>query len=114
VTAVTAGTSVLEATYQDVAATFNLTVTSGATISSVDVTTSTLPTIGSPSQFTCTATFSDGTTQDVTRTATWVSFNPAVVTVSSSGLVTAVATGTAVVKATYQGSSGTYTLTVTH
>ena len=114
VTAVAAGTSVLEATYQTVAGTFGLTVTTGANISSVDLTTGTIPTMSSPAQFTCTATFSDGTTQDCTRTATWVSFNPAIVTVSSTGLVTAHATGAAVVKATYQGSSGTYTFTVTH
>ena len=104
----------LEATYQSVAGTFSLTVTTGANISSVDITAGKIPTIGSPAQFTCTATFADGTTQDVTRTATWVSFNPAIATVSSTGLVTAVATGTAVVKATYLGASGTYTFRVTH
>ena len=83
------------------------------TITSIAVT-GTVPAIGSTSHFTCTATFSDGTTQNCTGTATWVSFNPAIATVSSAGLVTAHATGTAVVKATYQGSSGTYTFTVTH
>jgi hypothetical protein len=114
VTAVAVGTSVLEATYQSVAGTFGLTVTTGENISSVDLSTGKIPTIGSPAQFTCTATFSDGTTQDCTGTATWVSFSPAIATVSSAGLVTAHATGTAVVKATYQGSSGTYTFTVTH
>jgi trimeric autotransporter adhesin len=112
VTAVAPGTAILEATYQGVAGTIAITVTTGATVSSVAVN-GTVPAIGSTSQFTSTATFSDGTTQDVTSTAAWVSFNAAVARVSSSGVVTAVATGTAVVKATYQGSSGTFTLTVT-
>jgi hypothetical protein len=112
VTAVAPGTSVLEATYQGDAGTVNLAVTTGTTISSLDVT-GAVPATGSSAQFTATLTFSDGTTQDVTSMATWVAFNKAVATVSSSGVVTAVATGTAVVKATYQGASGTFTLTVT-
>jgi len=112
VTAVAPGTAVLEATYQGDAGAVNLTVTTGVTISSLDVT-GAVPATGSTSQFTSTVTFSDGTTQDVTSMATWVSFNKAVATVSSTGVVTAVATGTAVVKATYRGSSGTFTLTVT-
>ena len=44
------------------------------------------------SQLTATGTFSDGTTQDLTATATWVSSSPAVATVPA-GLATAVATG---------------------
>jgi hypothetical protein len=112
VTANAAGASVLEATYQGYASSIDLTVTSATTISSVDVT-GMVPAIGSTSQFTCMVTFSDGTTQDVTSLATWVSFNKEVATVSSRGVVTAVATGTSVLKAIYQGSAGTVTLTVT-
>ena len=112
VTAVAPGTSVLEATYQGAAGATNLTVTNGNTVSNVAVA-GNVPALGSTSPFTATATFSDGSTQDVTSKATWVSFTPSVATVSSSGVVTAVAGGTAVLKATYQGSSGTFTLTVT-
>ena len=112
VSAVTAGTAVLEATYQGAVGTADLAVTNGLTISTVDVT-GTAPAVGRSSQFTCTATFSDGSTQDVSSMASWVSFNKAVATVSSTGVVTAVGTGTAVVKATYQGSSGTFTFTLT-
>jgi len=90
----------------------NSTAVSATTLSSLSVT-GAVPAIGSTSQYICTVTFSDSTTKDVTSLATWVSFNTAVATVSSSGVVTAVATGTAVVKATYHGSSGTFTLTVT-
>jgi hypothetical protein len=111
VTAVAPGTAVLEATYQGEAGAVNLTVTSGTTVSSVAVT-GTVPAIGSTSQFTCIATLSDGTTQDCTSMASWVSFNKAVATVSPTGVVTAVAAGSAVLKATYQSNSGTANLTV--
>ena len=75
--------------------------------------TGTVPAIGSTSQYTSTVTYSDNTTHDVTTMATWVSFNTAVATVSSTGVVTAIAPGTSVLKAIYQGSAGTADLTVT-
>jgi hypothetical protein len=53
-----------------------------------------------------TATLSDGTTQNVTSQATWRSSNPAVVTVSSAGIVTGVGSGEADVMATFQNVSG--------
>lgn len=63
-------------------------------------------TIGVSAQFTATATLSDGTSQNVTAKATWSSSNPAVATVTSGGVVTAVAVGEADVTATYVGVSG--------
>ncbi len=48
---------------------------------------------GATQQFKATGTLTDGTTQDVSATATWTSSNPAVATINSSGLATAVATG---------------------
>jgi uncharacterized protein YjdB len=59
------------------------------------------------------------TPQDVSGTAltghavTWTSSNNAVATVSDSGLVTAIAAGSATVTATSDGNSGTATITVT-
>ena len=47
------------------------------------------------------------------RTITWSSNAPAVATVSASGLVSAVALGSASVTATSEGKSGTATITVT-
>jgi uncharacterized protein YjdB len=49
--------------------------------------------------------------QDVTKTATWQSSNVTVVTVSNSGLITWVATGTATITATYLGTSGSVDIT---
>jgi uncharacterized protein YjdB len=48
---------------------------------------------GQTQQFHATGTFSDGTTQDLTSSATWNSSLPSVATVASSGLATAVASG---------------------
>ena len=57
---------------------------------------------------------SDGSTQDVTATATWVSANPAIATVSAAGLVTGVAVGATQVTATAQGKSDTANVIVDH
>lgn len=59
-------------------------------------------------------TLSDGTSQDVTSTASWVSSAPAVATVNTAGLVTAVAVGTCDVTATAQGQSAKAAVTVTN
>src|SRR4029077_18136350 len=48
------------------------------------------------------------------RVVTWSSSNPAVATVSASGLVTGVAAGSATITATSEGQSGTSALTVTN
>jgi plastocyanin len=57
---------------------------------------------GESAQLTARASLSDGTSQDVTAQAAWRSENTAVATVSSGGLVTAVAAGTTEIRATYQ------------
>lgn len=64
------------------------------------------------SQFTATLTRADASTEDVSAKATWSSATPAAATVSSTGLVTAVATGSSVITATYGGRTNTRTYTV--
>ncbi|HET7623398.1 MAG TPA: Ig-like domain-containing protein, partial [Gemmatimonadaceae bacterium] len=60
------------------------------------------------------ATLKDASGTTLTgRTITWISSDKSVATVSSSGLVTAVAAGTATVTATSEGKSGTSSITVT-
>lgn len=116
VTGVAPGSSVVTATVGTVTATYTVTVSS-ATISSVAITPAT-PTVpsGLTSQLAATGTFSDGTTQDVTLEAAWTSGTPSVATVSngtsSKGLVTGVAVGTAAISATFDGISGSTTVTV--
>ena len=87
------------------------TPTSASTISSVAVGGS-VPAVGASSQFAATATLSNGSTQDVSSSATWTSSNTSVATVSSSGLVTAVASGSATISATYSGVAGNDAITV--
>ena len=63
---------------------------------------------------TATGTFSDASTQDLTATVTWASSDPAVATISSSGLASGVGEGTVTITATDPATSlsGTATLTV--
>lgn len=75
------------------------------TLSGVSVS-GTVPATGATSQFTATATLSNGDKQNVTNQAAWQSSNEGVVTVSSVGVVTGIGFGEADVRATYQGVSG--------
>jgi len=72
-----------------------------ATIQSI-VISGTAPAKGASVQFTATGTFSDGTTKDVTSTATWATSDSTIATVSAVGLVTGVGDGTVSITATYQ------------
>jgi len=84
------------------------------TVTSVVVTgTVTLTSVNQTAQLIATARLSTGSTGVVTAQATWQTSNPSVVTVSSGGLVTARTAGTATITATYQGRSGTLSMTVT-
>jgi len=67
---------------------------------------------GQTQQFTATAVYSDGSTQDVTGQAAWSSSDPAVATVAA-GLATGVGAGSATIQAAYEGKDGQATLTVT-
>jgi Bacterial Ig-like domain (group 2) len=62
---------------------------------------------GQTQQLVATATQSTGSTSDVTQQATWQSSAPGVATVSSTGLVSAVAEGQAEISATFQSVRGT-------
>jgi hypothetical protein len=60
---------------------------------------------GQKVQLRAVARLSNGSEEDITGLATWMSDNPSVATVSS-GLVTAVERGTALVRASYQNAAG--------
>jgi len=110
-TAASAGQTTVTATYQGKSGSAQLTATI-ATVMSVAVTPSSASVpVGGTQQFTATATYSDGTTSNVSSTAAWSSSNTAVATVNAVGLATAVANGQATLTATYQGKSGSATLT---
>ena len=63
-------------------------------------------------QMTAIANLSNGTSQNVTSSASWQSSNVAVATVGSGGLVTGVGVGLVDISAIYQNIRGTITLTV--
>ena len=68
--------------------------------------------IGATQQFTATATYSDGSTANITTGVTWMASNPSVATINNSGMAMAVAAGSTTVTAFLTGISGSATVTV--
>ncbi len=102
-TAVAVGTTSITAQYQGVTSNAAVLTVDPPVIVSISVTPGTvsLPK-GRTQQLIAIATFSDGTTQDISSSATWSSTTSAV-TVSATGLATAANVGTADVTATRDG-----------
>jgi uncharacterized protein YjdB len=112
-TSVAAGTANITATLDGIASpSVALTVVS---LSSIAVTpASPSLAVGATQQFTATATYSDGTTADISSQVTWASDTPTAATIDSTGLATGVAAGTANITATMDGvTSPAVSLTVT-
>ncbi len=63
-------------------------------------------------QFVALGIYSDGTTQNLTSTATWTSSDTGVATIVSGGVATGVAAGSTTITATSGTVSGATTLTV--
>ena len=68
--------------------------------------------VGLLQQFDAAGSYSDGSTHDLTTSATWSSSNPTVATVNGSGLATTVAIGNATLTAALEAESGTANLIV--
>lgn len=104
VTVVGNGELDVRATYQSVAGSMHLLV---GTLPVVAVIVNGAPSSSSsPFQLTAIARSSDGSTKDVTRSATWQSSNSQLATVSSTGYVTVVGNGEVALGATYQAVVG--------
>ena len=89
-----------------------LTVPAPALVSiTVSPQTLTMP-LGTTQQFTATGTYSDGSSQDLTLTATWTSSSSST-TVTSGGLVTAALLGTSTIQATSGSQNGSTSVSVT-
>jgi hypothetical protein len=67
---------------------------------------------GTTQQFNAIATYSDGSTKDLTSTVTWSSSIPSVATISSTGLASSVAVGQTTIQAAVGPVSGSTTMTV--
>jgi hypothetical protein len=68
--------------------------------------------VGGFEQFTATAAYPDGSSQDVTALAAWSSSTPGVASVNASGGATGAAAGSTTITASYAGLSGSSTLVV--
>ena len=114
VTGVASGTSVITASFAGKTSAVSLTVTS-ATLVSITVTPSTASVpINGNQALTATATYSDGSSRDVTAFAGWTSATPAVAAVSPvTGMLSGVASGSAVITASFFGQTSAMTLNVT-
>ena len=111
VTGLGLGSTSITAVFNGMQGSASVTVTS-AVLKSIVITPPN-PTVakGTGIQLTATGTFSDGTTQDFTSSASWISTGPA--TVDTTGMVIGAAVGSATVNATQAGISGSTTVTVT-
>jgi hypothetical protein len=110
---VSMGGSNITATVGNVAGTAALTVT-GAAIVALNIQPSAVSMVlGSSRQLRAIASFSDGTTQDVTATAIWSATQPAIASVNSRGLVTANRVGSTTIMASASGLTASASVTVT-
>jgi uncharacterized protein YjdB len=111
-TTAAAGTTSISASFASISQSTTLTVTA-PTIVSIAVTPEgqTLA-IGIKQQFVATATYSDGTSQDLASGVAWTSSSLAVATIDNSGLATTVAAGSTTITATVGSFTDTTALTV--
>jgi hypothetical protein len=82
------------------------------TVSAVTVSGVQSVTEGETLQLRANASLSDGSSRDVSSQASWTSSEPGIATISATGLLTAVKTGTTDISAAYQGVTGRATVTV--
>ncbi len=102
------GTANLTVTVDGIVQTTSITVSNATLVSLAIAPANPVPfAVGRSEQFTLTGTFSDGSTQDLSSSATWTSSNDAVVTVDSHGLALGTGTGSATISASFQGQTST-------
>jgi uncharacterized protein YjdB len=106
------GSATITASQNGVSGTATLQVTAPV-LSSVAVSPAgpTIP-LGTLTQFTATGTLTDGSTQDLTGTATWSSSDNTIASIAAGGQATARAIGSTTITATSGTTSGSTTLTV--
>jgi hypothetical protein len=106
------GSAAISAAVGGITGTASLTVSSASLVSiTVNASHPSLP-LGSPGQLTATGTYSDGTTKDLTGSATWTSSSPGIVAIAGGGAITTKSVGTATVSASSSGITGNASLTV--
>src|SRR5215470_2290828 len=112
VTGVAAGPTTISASLGGVSGSTSLTV-SAPTIASITVTPVGITLgIGINQQYVATATYTDGSTADLSAGVTWTSSSTSVATITNAGMATTVAAGQTTITASINGMSDTSTLTV--
>ena len=105
-TAVGSGSTTIKAASGSIEGTAQLTVTGAAQLILISVTPSATVQVGGTVQLTATGEFIDGSEEDITSSVDWDTTNFPVATVTSTGLATAVRTGSARITATSDGIEG--------
>jgi Bacterial Ig-like domain (group 2)/Galactose oxidase, central domain len=115
-TGVAAGMSIITATSGSVSGTATLTVTAATLVSIAVAPVSPTIILGTTQQFTATATYSDGSSGDLTTSVTWTSGTPRVATISNApgtqGLATSAGEGNSTITASSGSVNQSATLTV--
>jgi hypothetical protein len=109
--AVGPGTATISAAFGGLTASTTMTVTAATLVGLTIVPPSATVSIGNHALLAAFANYSDGTMVDVTSSAIWTTNNPAIATVST-GNVTGVAAGMAVISASFGAQSASATITV--
>jgi hypothetical protein len=112
-TSVSQGRSTITASFGIFTASTNVTVSGPMLVSAVISPQGLFLPPNNSQQLTLIGSYSDGTSQDVTSSASWASSASNVANVSSTGLITASSTGTATISATVGGLGFLSNLTVT-
>ncbi len=114
VTGVATGSAVISATFQGKTGTAAVTVAgaTGNATSLVLTPNGTFAYLNATVQMVDTATLTDGSTLDATNQTAWSVADQTIATISNTGLVTGLKTGTVVVTAQYGGSTQTQSITV--
>ncbi|MFZ0828415.1 MAG: Ig-like domain-containing protein, partial [Verrucomicrobiia bacterium] len=112
-TAASAGSTTISATLAGVTGSALLTVQAPPSLTLITVTPAN-PSIliGTAQQFIAIGSYSDGSTQNVSSQATWISSNLVVAAINSNGVATAASGGATTISATLAGVTGSALLTV--
>jgi uncharacterized protein YjdB len=106
------GSCMITASQASLTGTVKVTVAPPALVSIAVSSASSSIAAGLTDQFTATGTYSDGSSQNLSNSATWTVSNSAVATISTGGLATTKTTGSVVITAAQGSISGTSKLTV--
>jgi uncharacterized protein YjdB len=107
------GSEVVSATLGSISGAANLVVGPPALVSLAVSSANSSVGVGSTDQFAAIGTYSDGSTQNLTNSATWSVSSTPLATISNSGLLTAKSNGAAVITATSGSINGSAPLTIT-